>query len=67
MEYLLTISPITQTRYKVSTEQISTYLSYISSVPCNEAKLGCTGNSLFNLSASAKKSHPLDEISPGTT
>jgi hypothetical protein len=48
-------------------KQISTHLSYISSVPCNEAKLGCTGNSPFNLSASAKKSHPLDEISPGTT
>jgi hypothetical protein len=52
----------------VNTEyQINTYLSYINNVPCNPAKLGCSGSSLLNLSASARKPLPLEEISPGTT
>lgn len=36
-------------------------------MPCNEARVGCVGNSLFKRSASARNAHPFDEISPGTT
>jgi hypothetical protein len=47
--------------------RVDTYLSYINNVPCNRVKLGISGSSFLSLSASARKSLPLEEISPGTT
>lgn len=55
------------TKHKTTKANLGTHRSYINSVPCNEAKVGCACNFPFNLSASARKAHPFDEISPGTT